>query len=66
MGDDATKKKEGQKDDDEDDRLDFLLNYMTKSYRLKQEKWNKMIGIDGNKVNRELSLGIEIDVYDDL
>lgn len=50
MGDDAAKKKEGQKDDDEDERLEFLLNYLTKSYRLKQEKWNKMIIIDENKV----------------
>lgn len=51
MGDDAAKKKEGQKDEDEDDRLEFLLNYLTKSYRLKQEKWNKMIGAEENKVS---------------
>lgn len=54
MGDDAAKKKEGQKEDDEDDRLEFLLNYLTKSYRLKQEKWNKMMAIDENKVRRQL------------
>lgn len=55
MSDDAAKKKEGQKDDDEDDRLEFLLNYLTKSYRLKQEKWNKMITIDENKVSNKSS-----------
>ncbi|CAH1960837.1 unnamed protein product [Acanthoscelides obtectus] len=43
MGD---KKKDVAEDDAEDDRLEFLLTYLTKSYRMKQEKWNKMIGVD--------------------
>ncbi|CAH1116455.1 unnamed protein product [Phaedon cochleariae] len=43
MGDDDKKK------DDEDDRLEFLLTYLTKSYRLKQEKWNKMLALEENK-----------------
>ncbi|XP_057654279.1 dynein beta chain, ciliary-like [Diorhabda carinulata] len=30
-------------DEGEDDRLEFILTYLTKSHRLKQEKWNKMI-----------------------
>lgn len=47
MSDD--KKKE---DDAEDERLEFLLNYLTKSYKLKQEKWNKMIGVDENRVRQ--------------
>lgn len=50
MADDK-KKKDQQVADDEDPRLDFLLNYMIKSYRLKQDKWNKMIAIPENKVN---------------
>lgn len=58
MGDDSKKK-----EDDEDDRLEFLLNYLTKSYRLKQEKWNKMIAIDENKVSgfgHQFSIQIQI------
>lgn len=51
MADDK-KKKDQQATDDEDPRLDFLLNYMIKSYRLKQDKWNKMIAIPENKVGR--------------
>ncbi|XP_076257481.1 dynein beta chain, ciliary-like [Rhynchophorus ferrugineus] len=45
MGDD---KKKSDPDAD-DSRLEFLLNYLTKSYRLKQEKWNKMMALDENK-----------------
>ncbi|XP_050294546.1 dynein beta chain, ciliary-like [Anthonomus grandis grandis] len=41
------KRKEG--DEAEDERLEFLLNYLTKSYKLKQEKWNKMIGAEENR-----------------
>lgn len=51
MDDDSGKKKD--KDDDEDDRLEFLLTYLTKSYRLKQDKWNKMIAIEENKVSKK-------------
>ncbi|ERL93730.1 hypothetical protein D910_11016 [Dendroctonus ponderosae] len=47
MSDD--KKKDDKQDDAEDERLEFLLNYLTKSYKLKQEKWNKMIGVDENR-----------------
>nr|CAH7754609.1 unnamed protein product [Callosobruchus chinensis] len=36
----------GAEDDAEDERLEFLLTYLTKSYRMKQEKWNKMIVIE--------------------
>ncbi|CAH1128373.1 unnamed protein product [Ceutorhynchus assimilis] len=48
MGDD---KKKGQDvgEEAEDERLEFLLNYLTKSYKLKQERWNKMIAIDENR-----------------
>lgn len=42
------KKTEG---DDDEARLEFLLNYLTKSMRMKQEKWNKMIQIDENRVS---------------
>lgn len=47
MGD----KKGADGEDGEDPRLEFLLNYLTKSYKLKQEKWNKMIAIDENHVS---------------
>ncbi|XP_018562388.1 dynein beta chain, ciliary-like [Anoplophora glabripennis] len=50
MGDDDKKKKEeGKQDEGEDERLEFILSYLTKSYRLKQEKWNKMISLEENK-----------------
>ncbi|XP_028130568.2 dynein beta chain, ciliary-like [Diabrotica virgifera virgifera] len=45
MGD----KKPLDAEDGEDDRLEFILTYLTKSYRLKQEKWNKMISQEENK-----------------
>ncbi|CAH0551274.1 unnamed protein product [Brassicogethes aeneus] len=42
---------EKKKEDDEDDRLEFLVNYLTKSYRLKMEKWNKMMADpENNKI----------------
>jgi hypothetical protein len=63
MGDDedtksirSTKSSKSKKDDkggiedDEDERLDFILAYFTKSYRLKQERWSKMMAIEENKV----------------
>ncbi|XP_066262344.1 dynein beta chain, ciliary-like [Euwallacea similis] len=40
------KKKDDKQDDAEDVRLEFLLSYLTKSYKMKQDKWNKMIGTD--------------------
>ncbi|KAJ8925640.1 hypothetical protein NQ315_009485 [Exocentrus adspersus] len=50
MGDDDKKKKEeGKQEEGEDDRLEFILAYLTKSHRLKQEKWNKMIAVEENK-----------------
>lgn len=55
-GDDKPEKKEeaggGDKKggDDEDERFEFLLSYLTKSYRLKQDKWNKMIATEEYKV----------------
>lgn len=57
MGDDTssttstTSTKKDRKGDDEDERLEFLLNYLTKSMRLKQDKWNKMIGTEEYKVS---------------
>jgi len=44
-------KKKDDKDDAEDARLEFLLNYLTKSYKMKQEKWNKMMGTDEYRVS---------------
>lgn len=48
----STKSKKDEKvgEEEEDQRLEFILAYFTKSYRLKQEKWNKMIAIEENKV----------------
>lgn len=36
-------KKDKKGDADEDLRLEFLLNYLTKTLRMKMEKWMKMI-----------------------
>lgn len=47
----SEKKDKKQVSEDEDERLDFLLNYLTKSMRMKQEKWNKMIVIEDFKVH---------------
>lgn len=41
--------KKGQ--DDEDPRLEFFLNYLVKSIKLKQDKWNKMMATDEYRVN---------------
>lgn len=46
----SKKDDKGTAEDDEDERLGFILNYLTKFYRLKQDKWNKMIAIEENKV----------------
>lgn len=46
----SEKKDKKQTSEDEDERLEFLLNYLTKSMRMKQEKWNKMIVIEDFKV----------------
>lgn len=52
MADDDEKAKKKEKgEDDEDERLEFVLNYLTKSMRMKQEKWNKMIAIEEYKVS---------------
>lgn len=37
--------------DDEDVRLEFLLAYLTKTLRMKQEKWTKMMQAEENKVS---------------
>lgn len=34
-----------------DERLEFLWNYIMKTMRLKQEKWNKMLATTEYKVN---------------
>lgn len=47
----SDEKKKDDKDDSEDARLEFLLNYLTKSYKMKQEKWNKMMGTDEYRVS---------------
>lgn len=47
----ATEKKKGVEGDDEDSRLEFLLAYLTKSLRMKQEKWTKMMQLEENKVS---------------
>ncbi|XP_030760043.1 dynein beta chain, ciliary-like isoform X2 [Sitophilus oryzae] len=44
------KKKDEIGGEGEDERLEFISGYLTKSYRMKQEKWNKMIAIDENKI----------------
>lgn len=46
----ASQKTKVVEGDDEDVRLEFLLAYLTKSMRMKQEKWNKMIQVEENKV----------------
>lgn len=46
----APEKKKGGEGDDEDSRLEFLLAYLTKSLRMKQEKWTKMMQLEENKV----------------
>ncbi|KAB0805217.1 hypothetical protein PPYR_02187 [Photinus pyralis] len=42
MGD----KKKQADDDDRDYRVEFLFNYLSKSWKLKTDKWNKMWGTD--------------------
>ena len=48
MGDEEGKKKEKV-----DERPEFLWNYIMKTMRLKQEKWNKMWSTAENKVSEE-------------
>lgn len=45
MGDEEKKKEKV------DDRLEFFWNYIMKTMRLKQEKWNKMITTNEYKVD---------------
>lgn len=35
-----------EKDASEDPRLEWIFNYLTKTLKLRQEKWNKMITTD--------------------
>lgn len=54
MGDKDDKKDDKKKKEEPEEvdmRLEFILNYLIKAMRLKQEKWNKMILIDDNKVS---------------
>lgn len=46
----ASQKTKVVEGDDEDVRLEFLLAYLTKSFRMKQEKWTKMMQAEENKV----------------
>lgn len=47
----SQKTKQVVEGDDEDARLEFLLAYLTKSFRMKQEKWTKMMQAEENKVS---------------
>lgn len=47
----AGDRKKAAEGDDEDSRLEFLLAYLTKSLRMKQEKWTKMMQAEENKVS---------------
>ncbi|KAK9702182.1 Dynein heavy chain region D6 P-loop domain [Popillia japonica] len=52
MGDKDDKKDDKKKKEEPEEidmRLEFILNYLIKAMRLKQEKWNKMLLIDENK-----------------
>lgn len=42
---------EEKKKEKVDERLEFLWNYIMKTMRLKQEKWNKMLATTEYKVN---------------
>lgn len=42
---------EEKKKEKVDERLEFLWNYIMKTMRLKQEKWNKMLATSEYKVN---------------
>lgn len=46
--------KKGAASDDSDPRLDFLERYVTKSLRLKSDKWQKMLSIEDYKVLLEI------------
>lgn len=56
MGD---KKKDDE--DEEDPRLEFLFNYLSKSMKIKQERWNKLLATEEFHVNfgryQKLGLG---------
>ncbi|XP_060520898.1 dynein beta chain, ciliary-like [Cylas formicarius] len=49
MSEEKKKDAEKKQDDSEDERFEFIFNYLTKSYRLKHEKWSKMLSIEDNK-----------------
>lgn len=51
MGDDDKKKEEKKKEEGEDERLEYILNYLVKSMRMKMDKWTKMISTDEYKVS---------------
>lgn len=53
MGD---KKGGGGGDSEEDPRLDFISEYLTKTMRLKSDKWPKMIGNEEYRVSFILNL----------
>lgn len=53
MGDKEEKKDDKKKKEEQEEvdmRLEFMLNYLIKAMRLKQEKWNKMLLVEDNKV----------------
>lgn len=44
------KKDEKKKDEGNEERFEFIQNYLAKSIRLKSDKWSKMIQTDEYKV----------------
>lgn len=45
------KKKEEEKDEKEDPRLEYIFNYLSKSMKIKQERWNKLLATEEYLVN---------------
>lgn len=44
-------KKKGDEEEETDYRLEFILNYLTKTLKMKMEKWTKMIILEDCKVS---------------
>lgn len=53
MGDEK-KEKKGDEEDDVDARLEYLMNYLMKSMKIKPDRWVKMMALEENKVRRSL------------
>lgn len=50
MGDEK-KANKPEDEDEEDPRLEFMFNYFSKSMKIKQERWNKLIANEEFLVN---------------